>query len=70
MGGAIQWMAVGRPASLAAVIRLGTVVLGADDVERAVAFWAEVLGYEIVPYPEPGPAAPCPAASGWATMGV
>lgn len=30
------------------MLRLGTVVLGADDVDRAVAFWAEVLGYEVV----------------------
>ena len=30
------------------MIRLGTVVLGADDVDRAVAFWSAVLGYEPV----------------------
>jgi catechol 2,3-dioxygenase-like lactoylglutathione lyase family enzyme len=30
------------------VIRLGTVVLGADDVDRAVAFWSAVLGYRPV----------------------
>lgn len=30
------------------VIRLGTVVLGAADVDRAVAFWSQVLGYEPV----------------------
>jgi catechol 2,3-dioxygenase-like lactoylglutathione lyase family enzyme len=30
------------------VIQLGTVVLGADDVERAVAFWSAVLGYRPV----------------------
>jgi catechol 2,3-dioxygenase-like lactoylglutathione lyase family enzyme len=30
------------------VIALGSVVLGVDDVERAVAFWSEVLGYEVV----------------------
>jgi catechol 2,3-dioxygenase-like lactoylglutathione lyase family enzyme len=30
------------------VIRLGTVVLGADDVDRAVTFWSRVLGYEPV----------------------
>jgi catechol 2,3-dioxygenase-like lactoylglutathione lyase family enzyme len=30
------------------VIRLGTVVLGADDVDRAVSFWSHVLGYEPV----------------------
>ncbi len=32
-------------------MRLGTVVLGADDVERAVTFWATVLGYETVTFP-------------------
>jgi catechol 2,3-dioxygenase-like lactoylglutathione lyase family enzyme len=30
------------------MIRLGTVVLGADDVDRAVAFWSQVLGYDII----------------------
>ncbi|MBI4934297.1 MAG: VOC family protein [Actinobacteria bacterium] len=30
------------------MIRLGTIVLGADDVDRAVAFWSAVLGYDIV----------------------
>jgi catechol 2,3-dioxygenase-like lactoylglutathione lyase family enzyme len=30
------------------VIRLGTVVLGAEDVDRAVSFWSQVLGYEPV----------------------
>jgi predicted enzyme related to lactoylglutathione lyase len=34
------------------VIRLGTVVVGADDVERAVAFWSAVLDYEVVRYPD------------------
>lgn len=28
------------------MIRLGTVVLGAEDVDRAVGFWAAVLGYD------------------------
>lgn len=37
---------------LACVLRLGTIVLGADDVERAVTFWANVLGYEAVSFPE------------------
>jgi catechol 2,3-dioxygenase-like lactoylglutathione lyase family enzyme len=32
------------------VIRLGTVVLGASDVGRAVWFWSNVLGYEPVPF--------------------
>jgi catechol 2,3-dioxygenase-like lactoylglutathione lyase family enzyme len=30
------------------VLRLGTIVLGADDVDRAVAFWAAVFGYDVV----------------------
>lgn len=34
------------------MLRLGTVVLGADDVERAVTFWANVFGYEVVSFPE------------------
>jgi catechol 2,3-dioxygenase-like lactoylglutathione lyase family enzyme len=37
---------------LGGVIRLGTVVLGASDVERAVGFWSSVLGYEPVRLPE------------------
>jgi catechol 2,3-dioxygenase-like lactoylglutathione lyase family enzyme len=34
------------------VIRLGTVILGADDVDRAVSFWSQVLGYRPVRFPE------------------
>jgi catechol 2,3-dioxygenase-like lactoylglutathione lyase family enzyme len=30
------------------VVRLGTVVLGASDVARAVSFWSSALGYEPV----------------------
>ena len=30
------------------MLRLGTIVLGAEDVERAVAFWAAAFGYDIV----------------------
>ena len=33
------------------VLRLGTIVLGADDVDRAAAFWAAVFGYEVVRFP-------------------
>lgn len=33
------------------MLRLGTVVLGADDVERAVRFWANAFGYEAVSFP-------------------
>ena len=36
------------------MLRLGTVVLGADDVDRAVRFWAEVFGYEVVRFEESG----------------
>ena len=32
------------------MIRLGTVVMGAEDVERAVDFWAGVLGYNPVTF--------------------
>ena len=34
------------------MIRLGTVVLGADDVDRAVSFWSSVLGYRPVRFPD------------------
>jgi catechol 2,3-dioxygenase-like lactoylglutathione lyase family enzyme len=34
------------------VLRLGSIVLGADDVERAVTFWSAALAYEPVPFPE------------------
>ena len=34
------------------VLRLGTIVLGADDVDRAVAFWAGVFGYDVVKFPD------------------
>jgi hypothetical protein len=33
-------------------LRLGTVVLGAEDVARAAAFWAAVLDADVVPFPE------------------
>jgi len=33
------------------MIRLGTVVLGADDVDRAVSFWSSVLDYRPVRFP-------------------
>jgi len=32
--------------------RLGTVVIGAEDVDRAVTFWASVFGYEVVTFPD------------------
>ena len=32
------------------MIRLGTVVLGAENVERAVAFWSAALGYDPVTF--------------------
>jgi catechol 2,3-dioxygenase-like lactoylglutathione lyase family enzyme len=31
---------------------MGTIVLGADDVERAVRFWSTALGYDVVAFPE------------------
>jgi catechol 2,3-dioxygenase-like lactoylglutathione lyase family enzyme len=34
------------------VLRLGTIVLGAEDVDRAVGFWSSVLGYEPVTFAE------------------
>lgn len=34
------------------MLKLGTVVLGADEVERAVRFWSTVLGYDIVSFPD------------------
>jgi predicted enzyme related to lactoylglutathione lyase len=34
------------------VLRLGTIVLGADQVDRAVTFWSAVLGYDPVRFPE------------------
>ena len=34
------------------MLRLGTIVLGADDPDRAVAFWSQVLGYDVVPFPD------------------
>lgn len=34
------------------MLRLGTIVLGADDPRRGAAFWAAALGYEIVPFPD------------------
>lgn len=40
------------PANVACVLRLGSVVLGADDVERAATFWATVFGYETFSFPE------------------
>jgi predicted enzyme related to lactoylglutathione lyase len=34
------------------MIHLGTIVLGADDVERAVGFWSAALGYDIIRFPD------------------
>ena len=33
------------------MLRVGTIVLGAADVDRAVAFWADALGFEVVRFP-------------------
>lgn len=32
------------------MIRLGTIVLGAEDVDRAVAFWSAAFGYDPVTF--------------------
>jgi catechol 2,3-dioxygenase-like lactoylglutathione lyase family enzyme len=34
------------------MIRLGTVVFGATDIDRAVAFWSAALGYEPRDFPD------------------
>lgn len=34
------------------MLRLGTVVMGVEDVDRAVTFWSEVLGYDPVHFPD------------------
>lgn len=34
------------------MLRLGTVVLGVEDVERAATFWATVFDYETMPFPD------------------
>ena len=34
------------------MLRLGTIVLGADDADRAASFWAKVLEYEVVRFPD------------------
>jgi catechol 2,3-dioxygenase-like lactoylglutathione lyase family enzyme len=34
------------------MIRLGSIVLGADDVDRAVSFWSTALGYRPVRFPD------------------
>jgi catechol 2,3-dioxygenase-like lactoylglutathione lyase family enzyme len=34
------------------MLRLGTVVLGVDDIERAISFWSNALGYAPVRFPE------------------
>ena len=34
------------------MVKLGTVVLGAEDVPRAVAFWSRALGYDPVSFPD------------------
>jgi len=33
------------------MLYVGTVVLGADDVDRAVTFWSQVLSYDVVRFP-------------------
>ncbi|HEY7627539.1 MAG TPA: VOC family protein [Ilumatobacteraceae bacterium] len=36
------------------MIRLGTIVLGVEDVDRAVSFWSRALGYEPVRFSDEG----------------
>lgn len=36
------------------MLRLGTIVMGAEDVDRAVTFWSAVLGYGPVRFPDSG----------------
>lgn len=36
------------------MIRLGSVVLGAPDVGRAVTFWSQALGYAPIRFPDEG----------------
>ena len=42
----------GTPRETLAVLRLGTIVLGAEDVDRAAAFWAGAFGYDVVAFPD------------------
>ena len=41
---------IGLDGKLLGMLRLGTVVLGVGDVERAVTFWSQVLGYRPVSF--------------------
>ena len=34
------------------MIRLGSVVLGVDDIERGVQSWSQALGYELFVFPD------------------
>ena len=36
------------------MVRLGTIVMGADDVDRAAVFWSAVMGYDVVPFADEG----------------
>lgn len=36
------------------MLRIGTVVVGAEQVDRAAAFWAAVLDHDIVTFPDGG----------------
>jgi predicted enzyme related to lactoylglutathione lyase len=36
------------------MMRLGTVVMGAEDVDRAVAFWSQAMHYQAVRFPDSG----------------
>ncbi len=44
----LEALSLGKSRTVVGVIRLGTVVLGAENVERAVGFWTAALGYDPV----------------------
>lgn len=48
----LEEVAVAGACKTRAMLRLGSVVLGVDDVERAVSFWSEALGYSPVRFPD------------------
>ena len=35
------------------MLRLGTVVIGAEDLERAIGFWSAALGYDVHRFDDP-----------------
>jgi catechol 2,3-dioxygenase-like lactoylglutathione lyase family enzyme len=49
---ALDAAGIWSPCETHVMIRLGTVVLGGDDVDRAVSFWSRALGYRPVHFPQ------------------